>query len=382
MKKITKKYDVAVIGGGVAGVSAALQAARSGASTALIEKTAFFGGLATSGLIYVYLPLCDGKGRQVTFGIAEELLRLGLKYGPGRIPPGWEKGLARYSCHFSPASMIMALDEILEKNRVDLWLDSLVSEVAKDSSGRLRTIRIENKSGSLSMEAACFIDATGDADVARFAGLPCHMGTNTLSIWALGRNPASKGTHGFPPDGLERFTGFWPEKKMEGISGESVSRFLIQSRRRLREEYERRFREGADAAEVFPLLLPSMANFRTTFSIVGKKNLADGDAGRVFEDSVGLLGDWRQNGPVWEVPFGSLLPREGGGILAAGRCAAATGDAWEITRVIPAAAMTGQVAGLAAALSADMGISPDNLPYPRIEKALRKLGFPLHMNEL
>lgn len=382
MKKITKKYDVAVIGGGVAGVSAALQAARSGASTALIEKTAFFGGLVTSGLIYVYLPLCDGKGRQVTFGIAEELMRLGLKYGPGQIPPGWKTGSERYRCCFSPASMIMAMDEILEKNHVDLWLDSLVSEVGKDSSGRLRTIRIENKSGSLSMEAGCFIDSTGDADVVRFAGLPCHTGTNTLSIWALGRNPVSKGTYGFPPDGLERFTGFWPEEKMEGISGESVSRFLVRSRRRLREEYERRFREGADAAEVFPVLLPSMANFRTTFSIVGKRNLADGDAGIVFDDSVGLLGDWRRNGPVWEVPFGSLLPKEGSGVLAAGRCVAAMGDAWEITRVIPAAAMTGQVAGLAAALAVDIGIPPEKLPYPPLEKALRKLGFPLHRDEL
>jgi NADPH-dependent 2,4-dienoyl-CoA reductase/sulfur reductase-like enzyme len=70
-----KKYDVVVAGAGVAGVAAALAAARRGHSVALIEKQTIIGGLATSGLIFVYLPLCDGNGRQVTFGISEELLK-------------------------------------------------------------------------------------------------------------------------------------------------------------------------------------------------------------------------------------------------------------------------------------------------------------------
>ena len=67
--------DVAVIGGGIAGVAAAVQAARSGKKTILVEKTILLGGLATSGLVYIYLPLCDGFGHQVTFGLSEELPR-------------------------------------------------------------------------------------------------------------------------------------------------------------------------------------------------------------------------------------------------------------------------------------------------------------------
>src|SRR5512138_2587137 len=90
----TRNYDIVVAGGGVAGVAAALEAARSGFKTALVEKTVFFGGLATTGLIYVYLPLCDGRGRQVIYGIAEELLQLSLKYGPGTVPAGWPGGAA------------------------------------------------------------------------------------------------------------------------------------------------------------------------------------------------------------------------------------------------------------------------------------------------
>ena len=65
---ITGHYDVVVIGGGVAGVAAAVAASRCGAKTLLVEKEYALGGLATLGLVVAYLPLCDGKGRQVSFG--------------------------------------------------------------------------------------------------------------------------------------------------------------------------------------------------------------------------------------------------------------------------------------------------------------------------
>ena len=71
-------FDVAVCGGGVAGVAAAIAAARRGCRTVLIEKTLQPGGLAASGLILVYLPLCDGRGEQLLFGLPEELMIAGL----------------------------------------------------------------------------------------------------------------------------------------------------------------------------------------------------------------------------------------------------------------------------------------------------------------
>ena len=67
----SKSYDIAVIGAGIAGVAAAVQAARDGKKVVLLEKTVFPGGLATTGLVYVYLPICDGNGHQVSFGITE-----------------------------------------------------------------------------------------------------------------------------------------------------------------------------------------------------------------------------------------------------------------------------------------------------------------------
>ena len=89
------EYDVIVVGGGVAGVSAALAAKRNGCKTLLVEKSVMLGGLATLGLIAIYLPLCDGRGRKVIGGIAEELLQLAIKYGYDNLPPEWEKGCNR-----------------------------------------------------------------------------------------------------------------------------------------------------------------------------------------------------------------------------------------------------------------------------------------------
>ena len=66
-----KEYDIIVVGGGIAGVSAAVSAAREGAKALLIEKSINLGGLATSGLISAYEPLCDGKSQQMIYGIAE-----------------------------------------------------------------------------------------------------------------------------------------------------------------------------------------------------------------------------------------------------------------------------------------------------------------------
>ena len=87
---VTEECDVLVCGGGFAGISAALAAARQGKQVLLLEKQYMLGGLGTAGLVTIYLPICDGCGRQVSFGIAEELLRLSIRYGAEDLyPDNW-----------------------------------------------------------------------------------------------------------------------------------------------------------------------------------------------------------------------------------------------------------------------------------------------------
>ena len=83
--------DVVVVGGGVAGVSAAIAAARSGKKVTLVEKSCILGGLATLGHVCVYLPLDDGVGNKVFGGLAEELLHVCIKRSYNTLAPEWKK---------------------------------------------------------------------------------------------------------------------------------------------------------------------------------------------------------------------------------------------------------------------------------------------------
>ena len=81
---------------------------------------------------------------------------------------------------------------------------------------------------------------------------------------------------------------------------------------------------------------------------------------------------------MWEIPYGTLLPQRVTGLLVAGRCISSEGDAWEVTRVIPPAALTGQVAGLAAGLAIQHGTTPDQIAASTLQTELERLGIPFH----
>jgi len=395
-----REYDVIVAGAGVAGIAAALECARAGLTTALVEKSIFTGGLATSGLIYIYLPLCDGNGHQVTTGIAEELLHLSIRYGPGDVPPGWEDARnadepQRYRTPFSPAAFVLALDEALTDAGVEVWFDTLVCDAVM-KGGRVAGVEVENKSGRGVLRAGCVIDATGDADVAARAGAACATADNRLAMWALvasldkARQAVERETGeplldmlilGSDADG----SGVAPESgTFDGTDAKDVTRFVLESRRLLRDYYRERHAAGGASGRhnEFPLTLPTLAQFRTTRRIVGRATLTASGHGRRADDSVGMVADWRKPGYVWEVPYGTLVPRDVKGLLAAGRCISSEGDAWEVTRVIPAAALTGQAAGAAATLAVEKKTTPDRLDPADLQRRLRDRGILLHIDEI
>ena len=117
--EVKKDYDVIVCGGGIAGVSAALAAVRQNKKVLLIEKLFLLGGLATSGLVTIYLPLCDGCGNQVSFSIAEELLHLSIKHGyEDEYPDAWlnggtkeEKAKKRFQVRFNANLYALLLEK-------------------------------------------------------------------------------------------------------------------------------------------------------------------------------------------------------------------------------------------------------------------------------
>lgn len=398
-KKIqySKFYDVLVAGGGVAGVAAAVAAARDGMRTALVEKTIIFGGLATSGLILTYLPLSDSHGNQVTFGLAEEFLHASIRLGPGDIPPDWQspKTGSRYMVHFSPAAFALALDQVLIDAGVELWLDTLVCDTVV-KNGRVLGVEVENKSGRGFIRAKCFIDSTGDADLAYQAGAPCAEQDNWLSIWSMeasleqARNAVSDGSGkklnkrrvlGGSDAGKGAPKGM---RKFYGTNGKDVSEFVLESRKMLRKFYEKEQTTlGASGRnDIFPMTLPSMAQFRTTRRIVGLKTLTNGEFRKHFDDCVGMVADWRGGRDVWEIPYYTLVPQGVKGLLAAGRCISAEDQAWEVMRVIQAAVHTGEIAGTAASLAIKSDTTPDALDLSTLQKELKQRRFLLDVREL
>lgn len=408
----TVKYDVVVVGGGIAGAAAALQAARCGKKTALIEKTVLLGGLATSGLVYIYLPICDGNGHQASYGITEELLRNSLSYGPGDIPACWPNvkkapESQRFCCRFSPAAFMLSLEELLLNAGVELWLDTLVCDTVC-SDAKMTAVEVENESGRGRIEAGCFVDASGSCILARRAGVPCLMEDNYLTIWALEYALGINGDFGSnlnmkffvaanlnPPNDLiippELKARLYPgmsdedirkEVTYRGLSGRSVTDFVTESHRVLREQFRMLQEKGVSRKDRYPMKLPLMPQFRKTYCLDAEYVLKDGENNRTFEDSVGMIPDWRQYGPVWEVPYRSLYTRKMGGLLAAGRCTGAAGDAWEVTRVIPSAGLTGQVAGLAASMAIDQNREVWELDTEELQQNLRNLGVRIHLPEI
>ena len=131
---VKKGYDLIVVGGGIAGIAAAVAGSRQGLKTMLMEKTTVLGGLATFGLINYYEPLCDGEGKVMTTGIAEELLNLSAAYSyhnlqnqwanPGNAPANPQ---SRYATIFNPSVFALALNELMANEGIELRYDMIAS---------------------------------------------------------------------------------------------------------------------------------------------------------------------------------------------------------------------------------------------------------------
>jgi hypothetical protein len=390
--EICGDYDVIVVGGGVAGVAAALAAARYGAKTLLLEKQVVLGGLATAGHIVIYLPLCDGMGNKVIGGIAEELLWESIRYGGGNLPPEWEgrpnraKTQKRYKTEFNAAEFALALDRIIGAAGVDLLLDTAFC-VPVIEAGCCQAVIVENKSGRQAYLCRAVVDASGDADVLARAGVPCAEQDNYLAYWsyyltedslqtASARQSVASFLKLMNIGGHSHIGGGLPEgsSKYYGTDVRQITEFLLKCRELAFNELIKR---GSDKL-VFASF-PSMAQFRTTRRLEGEYVLGPEDVNKRFEDSIGCIGDWRQAGLVSEIPYRALYSKKAANILAAGRNIAAAGDAWEVTRVIPAAAATGQAAGTTAALISENGCTVGEVDILRLQQILTEDGVLVHI---
>ena len=382
---VVSAYDVVVVGGGIAGCAAALAAARDGRSVLLLEKMTMPGGLGTAGHIVIYLPLCDGYGRQVIGGIAEELLLLSTKYSFHDDVAHWRENGKRYETRYDGPSYALALEELLEQSGVAILYDTLA--VTPIMQGRrCKAVVVENKSGRRAYACGAVVDASGDAEVFSRIGVPCECAENNLAIWCY----CTRGGEGHILErggarelGLNLLTLGNIDKNAHsdvvrrpyfGSDAEEVNRFVLDGHRRLLDL-------AKEDADLVLASLPSMPQIRMARRIEGAYTLPEADLSAHFEDNIGATGDWRRPNPVYEIPYRTLYTPEVDNILAAGRCISATGVAWEVTRVIPPAAVTGQAAGTAAAmLAGNAASSAAALPVCELREKLSAAGVMLDIN--
>lgn len=377
---VSAEADVLVAGGGIAGVAAALAAARAGARVCLLEKEIALGGLATLGLVTVYLPLCDGMGNQVTYGIAEELLKLAAEDSlePG-IPPAWRDGgskidreKSRYLVSFHPASFILALDRLLLNNGVKILFDTRVCDVSL-LQDHIQAVVVENKSGRSAVKCRVVVDATGDADICAQAGEPTvSLRTNVLAGWyyAMEDNAhrIKKLTEKFDFYASHNPPG---SANLAGDDAEDLTAQVLLSRQKIREHLQEWRKENPDS-KIYPTTLPLLPALRMTRRLDNPVKLEEADAGKICSDTVGMLGHWRKKGLVYHLSYRSLTAVKTDNLLVVGRCLSVGQTGWDITRVIPACALSGQAAGAAAALAAREGEAVQKLNVLALQELLKR----------
>ena len=386
--------DVIVVGGGLAGVSAALAAARCGKKVILIEKSIVLGGLATLGHVCVYLPIDDGMGNRVFGGQVQELLHLCAKYGYDNIPDCWKSGAEkvegtheRYKTNFNIPAAVYALDEITADEKIDVIFDtSFCAPIMEEN--RCKGIIVENKSGRGAYLADMFIDSTGDADLFARAGAQCEIRKNRLSFWTheIDSESCKKAlATGRMYDAVPlRWFGYIPGKsgtaetvpEFYGTDADEVNSYIKMSRK-LGLDYLKEH-QSEDFTQI---TIPFMPQFRMTRHLVGKTTF-EVTPGVSVASSVGcVIPCTDQPAAVYEFPYEGLIDNDITNILAAGRMVSATGKGWEIMRNIPSCVLTGQAAGTAAALAISAGKSVQNLNVSALQEKLAAGGVKIHMAE-
>ncbi len=391
--KITQECDVLVCGGGVAGISAALAAARQGKKVTLLEKQFMLGGLATAGLVVIYLPLCDGEGNQVSFGIAEELLRLSISMGAeADYPDNWldsdDKSRRtnrdkRFSVRFNPSLFAILAEQELIRAGVNILYGTYAVGTHLESD-KINAVIIENKSGRQAIKATSVVDATGDCDIANFACAPTttFKQGNILAAWyySYGKdgyqlNPL--GCCDIPDEEQTEDNKITPliNERFTGLDGTELSKMTIASHASTLNDIKKKRKEDKTAV---PTTIATTPQIRMTRKIIGEYVLGTSEQHTYFEDSIGMVSDWRKRGPVYEVPFRTLYSKDIKNLIVAGRCTSVSESLWDVMRVIPCCAVTGQAAGTAAAMSDDFS----SLDVKALQDKLKTDGVILHEKDL
>ena len=421
--------EVLVVGGGPAGVAAALAARRAGAADVLlVERYNHLGGLSTGGLVIWIDRMTDWTGRLVISGIGQELLErlpadavagapreLWGSTSPGPVAhwrerQGAFRDTVTWSPMIDPEWLKLLSAEMLIEAGVKFLLHSWVAEPLIE--GRtVRGVTFESKEGRRAVLADLVVDASGDLDLCARAGLAFEADAkaggggiahclNTGWLWAgidFARwlqfkrdDPQAHrqlmadagGELGFverPVVGWSGDVALFLGPRLTGYSGVSVSdltRVEVESRRRMvaHLDYFRRHAPGFENAWL--MLSAPQTGVRHTRRLVGRHKVTADDwrEGVRFADEVGVSPSPSQKFANVSVPYRALVARDLDNLLAPGRHMSCDPQTQAFMREIPQCWLTGQAAGVAAALAVAANSAAADVDVPALQSELRRQG--------
>ncbi|TMF12735.1 MAG: FAD-dependent oxidoreductase [Chloroflexi bacterium] len=404
---VTSAVDVLIVGGGSAGFSAAVAAARNGAEVLLLERFSYIGGLATGGLIILLLTMDDGAGRQAVGGLCQEIVgrmerRNAVYYPPreqwndpdsklidhysqwglvwGSPAPGGHR--VRYSVAFDAHEFIYAADQMLKEAGVRVLYQTWACEPVVDN-GSVKAIVIQNKAGRQAIATKVVIDATGDGDIFAGAGESFELERVHPWLWFEMANVEAaavprRGLFFHTPGGGRVLVPWGGEarvnRKIDATDPAEVSAALTDGRDMVMNEAGRLRSTVPGFENATVSLMADQLGITESRRLQGDYVMTREDLDRRFDDVIARTGHWTKYDCVYNIPYRSLLPRSLDNLLVAGRCISVDHRVHHATKEIPPCMATGQAAGTAAALAIQSGDSVKELDVAVLQKQLRAQG--------
>lgn len=378
---VVDQADIVVVGGGPAGFAAAVSAARQGADVILLERQYFLGGLFTgcgvTPIINIFQPLPGRKKERAVSGIAEEfcdrLQDAGMLSVESVCRPKADPEAAKYF-----------MEEMISQSGVRLIYGVDAVQVIRRGDA-VESVILEGKSGRVAVNTKFVVDTTGDGDVLAWTGEDFNIYKDDIgAMWRIGNAGSSPKGSLTPTKGVRtrHMTG---ERNQDGLDMYNLTRIQTSLRKTMWEDSVD-LRKNPGCEDLFLLDTPSVVGVRITrvLNSVGNVSYEGALNGKTYKDVIGMVaGDSAvrdKDGKVllkssqrriWQVPYSSIVPKTVPNLLVAGRCFGFDRDLARDAREIGACLMTGQAAGIAAALAVRNRCSNRELDVVSLQKALR-----------
>jgi hypothetical protein len=420
------EVGVLVVGGGPSGCAAATAAARLGADVLLVERYGHLGGLATGGLVFWIDRMTGWDGRRLIAGYAEDVFdRLSPESIIGPPPELWGSTAPADVAYWKPRTCAFR-DIVTWSPTIDPeWLKVVSLDLLREAGGRvllhswavqtiverdtIRGVVFEGKQGRRAILATVVVDATGDLDLCALACAPYESDMDTGDVshcmnvaWCFAgvdmdrwiafadeqpeehRSLMQKGAEALGY--VERPVVSWRNDvclflgpRLSGYSGvdvEDLTAVELESRRRMVEHLSF-FRAHAPGFEnAWVMTTASQLGIRHTRRLIGSRKLANTDwkEGVTHEDEIGVSPSPGPKFAPVSVPYGALVPAALDNLLASGRHIACDPSTQSFMREIPQCWLTGQAAGVAAALAVKSSVRPRDVDVSELQAELRGQG--------